>query len=840
MKQRTLQMWAKLALKLFAREFRRGELTVISAAIALAVLTVLTLSMVTDRIAQSIAQKSSAFIAADRVLASSHAIDTAFIEQAKSHNLQTAQMVYFDTMLFANDDMQFSSVKAASDAYPLKGQLKVKNTLLGETVIANGGPNPGNVWLSESVFYSLNIDIGSQVELGAALFNVEKVIVEEPDAPFNVFSSSRRVLINIADVPKTEVVQPGSRVFYRQLYAGSEDDINSFYDWLKPQMKENQQWYGVKDRQSPISNSLNRAESFLLLAGLLGIILAAVAIAVSAKRYCERQYDPVAMMKTLGGSRSMIRKIYMLHLLLVCAMAVSIGLLIGYGLQEIATGYLSKSMGSELPMGGFKPWLVAISTGVICAVMFSIKPLFDLFDIPPLRVLRRNLGDKLAVSRVHLAMSALTVFLLMWLFSNNIKITLILFITTLTLIGVLFLISKLIFGGGRKLGLKPGNSWSLAIASIQKRANVNAVQLISFSLAIKLLLFLVVLKNDMIADWQSQLPSDAPNAFLVNITQNDLEPINNYLAEKDILVSDFYPTIRGRVNAVNGELVAREVSLQDNEKKDEEARSGIGRELNLTWLKDVPAQNEIIQGEWFGENAVAEASVEESMLERLDVEIGDTLTFLIGAQSFDAKITSVRTVNWATLKPNFFIILSPDVLKDFPATYISSVRIEPEQKRDFSQLLRTYPTITAIDVDNFVKQIQTTISQVSLAIGFVLAIVVLCGALVLISQVQASLGERMQEIVILRTLGAKSRLIKNATLYEFLLLGGLAGLVAAFFSDLALLIVQQQMFELTGKLHPHIWIIGRLAGGLFVAGLGYLMIARTLKQNTQGLVRALG
>ena len=557
-------MWAKLALKLFAREFRRGELTVISAAIALAVLTVLTLSMVTDRIAQSIAQKSSAFIAADRVLASSHAIDTAFIERAKSQNLQTAQMVYFDTMLFANDEMQFSSVKAASDAYPLKGQLKVKNTLLGETVIANGGPNPGNVWLSESVFYSLNIDIGSQVELGAALFNVEKVIVEEPDAPFNVFSSSRRVLINIADVPKTEVVQPGSRVFYRQLYAGSEDDINSFYDWLKPQMKENQQWYGVKDRQSPISNSLNRAESFLLLAGLLGIILAAVAIAVSAKRYCERQYDPVAMMKTLGGSRSMIRKIYMLHLLLVCAMAVSIGLLVGYGLQEIATGYLSKSMGSELPMGGFKPWLVAISTGVICAVMFSIKPLFDLFDIPPLRVLRRNLGDKLAVSRVHLGMSALTVFLLMWLFSNNIKITLILFITTLTLIGVLFLISKLIFGGGRKLGLKPGNSWSLAIASIQKRANVNAVQLISFSLAIKLLLFLVVLKNDMIADWQSQLPSDAPNAFLVNITQNDLEPINNYLAEKDILVSDFYPTIRGRVNAVNGELVAREVSLQDN------------------------------------------------------------------------------------------------------------------------------------------------------------------------------------------------------------------------------------------------------------------------------------
>ena len=832
-------MWAKLALKLFSREFRRGELTVISAAIALAVLTVLTLSMVTERIAQSIAQKSSAFIAADRVLASNHAIDTAFITKAEQQNLQTAQMVYFDTMLFANDEMQFSSVKAASNSYPLKGQLKVKSGLNAQTEVAPGAPSPGNVWLSESVFYSLNINVGDQVELGAALFNVEKVIVEEPDAPFNVFSSSRRVLINIDDVPKTEVIQPGSRVFYRQLYAGDESDINSFYDWLKPQLKENQNWYGVKDRQSPISNSLNRAESFLLLAGLLGIILAAVAIAVSAKRYCERQYDPVAMMKTLGGSRDMIRKIYLMHLLMVCTMAVVVGLAIGYGLQEVATGYLAKSMGTELPMAGFKPWLVAISTGVICAVMFSIKPLLDLFDIPPLRVLRRNLGDRLAVSKIHLGLSALTVFLLMWLFSNNIKITLILFASTLALILVLFLISKLIFGGGRKLGLKPGNSWSLAIASIQKRANVNAVQLISFSLAIKLLLFLIVLKNDIISDWQSQLPSDAPNAFLVNITQNELDPVNEYLAQKGIQVSEFYPTIRGRVNAVNGEAVAREVSLQDNEKKDDEARSGIGRELNLTWLNEVPSQNDIIDGQWFGDDAVAEASLEESMMKRLDVKMGDTLTFLIGAQSFDAKITSVRKVNWATLKPNFFIILSPDVLKDFPATYISSVRIEPEQKRDFSQLLRTYPTITAIDVDNFVKQIQSTIEQVSLAIGFVLAIVVLCGALVLISQVQASLGERMQEIVILRTLGAKSRLIKNATLYEFLLLGGLAGLVAAFFSDIALLIVQQQMFDLAGKLHPNIWIIGPVAGGVFVAGLGYFMIARTLKQNTQGLVRAL-
>ena len=525
-------MWVKLALKLFSREFRRGELTVICAAIALAVLTVLTLSMVTDRIGQSIAQKSSAFIAADRVLASNHELPGEYLTTASEYNLQTAQLTYFDTMLFANDEMQLSSVKAVSEHYPLKGELKVKSSLTGDVEVATQGPTVGNVWFSESVFYALNVKVGDTVELGAAQFNIEKVLVEEPDAPFNIFSSSRRVLLNNQDVDKTEVIQPGSRVFYRQLYAGDESNLTDFYSWLKPQMKENQQWYGVKDRQSPIANSLNRAESFLLLAGLLGIILAAVAIAVSAKRYCERQYDPVAMMKTLGGSRSTIRKIYLLHLSLVCALSVILGLAIGYGLQEIATSYLAKSMNNTLPAAGIKPWFVAISTGVICAVMFSIKPLLDLFDIPPLRVLRRNLGDKLLVSKVHLAMSGLTVFLLMWLFSNNLKITAILFVSTLILIAILFVLSRLIFGSGRKLGLRPGNSWSLAIASLQKRANANAVQLISFSLAIKLLLFLVVLKNDMIADWQSQLPSDAPNAFLVNITETELPDVTSFLEQK--------------------------------------------------------------------------------------------------------------------------------------------------------------------------------------------------------------------------------------------------------------------------------------------------------------------
>ncbi|WP_372768814.1 ABC transporter permease [Pseudoalteromonas sp.] len=831
-------MWAKLAFKLFRQELKRGELNIILLAIALAVMTVMTLSSITDRIGLSINQKSSEFIAADRGLQSNHKLPEEFLTKANDDGLRTATWYGFDSMLFAKDEMQIAYIKATDEGYPLKGQLKLKDSFDGEEYVTEAHPQPGNIWLSDTVFYSLNIEVGDQVEIGEATFVAEKILAEEPDAPFAIFSSSRRVLMNIADVAKTQVIQPGSRVSYRYLYAGTEQQLSDYYAWLKPQLLENQRWYGVKDRQGPVSDSVNRAERFLLLAGLLGIMLAAVAIAVSARRYCERQYDPVAMMKTLGGSRTTIRNIYITHLLLVTLFSVAIGLLLGFILQVVAIDLLSGKMGKALPAASFWPMGLATFTGIICAVMFSLKPLMDLFDIPPMRVLRRNLGDSLKVSKLHVLLATLTVFALMCLFSRSFVIAGIMFVSCALLAAMLFGLSRLLFTSSRKLGLKPSNSWSLAIASLQKRANANALQVISFALAIKLILFLVVLKNDLIADWQSQLPENAPNGFLVNISEYERTDIANFLAENNIQQTDFYAVVRGRVNSINGELVARSVSAEENEKRDEEARSGVGRELNLTWRDTLPNHNTIVKGEWLNldEN---ELSMEQSMAERLGVDIGDELEFLIGSQRFTAKITSLREVNWSTMQPNFFIILSPKVLSQFPATYISALSTPAESKRALQQLVRNHPSVSIIDVDSMIKQVRSTIDQVATAISFVLVIVVICGALVLVSQVQASLHDRMQEVVILRTLGAKAKLIKNAVLYEFVLLGLFAGIAAALFSDVALLIVQYRMFEQFGNLHPAMWVYGPVVGALFVALLGYGLVAKTLRKNTQGLVRAL-
>ncbi|WP_419146884.1 ABC transporter permease [Pseudoalteromonas 'SMAR'] len=832
-------MWFKLALTLFSRELRRGELTIILAAIALAVLTVFSLSSITERIRLNIEQKSADFIAADRRLSSNHDFDPSFVSTAQDYGLNTAKQVFFDSMLFANDELVLGSIKAVSESYPLRGQVTLKDTIDGSEYLIQGAPKPGHVWLSEGLFYSLGLAVGDSVEIGAGRFQVSKVLINEPDAPFFSLAGNKRVLINFADIPTTKAIQPGSRVFYRLLFSGSETQLSDYYAWLKPQLKNNQSWQGIKDRQSPLGENLARSESFLLLAGLFGIMLAAVAMAVSAKRYCERQYDPVAMMKTLGGSRSTIRRIYLLHLSLVTVFSVVIGLVIGYALQSVGASYLISFMDTSLPPAGPRPWLLSIAVGVVCAMMFSLKPLLDLFDIPPLRVLRRNLGDSIAISRIHMGLSVATIFALMWLFSRDIKITAILFSATALLMAVLFVVSRLLFKAGRSLGLSPGSSWSLAIATLQKRANANAIQLISFALAIKLMLFLVVLKNDMISDWQMQVPPDAPNAFFININEREIAPMAAQFEQNAIPHEHFYPVFRGRVNALNGEEFARRASLQEGEQQDEEAREGVGRELSLTWLNELPEGNEIVAGQWFDDTEQLQVSVAEGVAERVGIAVGDTLSFLINNQTIEAKVSSIRSVNWGSLKPNFVMIFNAQIAGQFPVTYFTAAKLGSEDNETISALLKQYPTISMIDIQSQIKQAQSMISQVSMAISFVLSIVLISGSLVLISQVQASLAERIQETVILRTLGAKGRLIKLATLYEFLMLGALAGLVAAIVSDITLFVIQVQTFDVAGRLHPYIWLLGPATGALFVAAIGYFMVAKTMRQNTQGLLRKL-
>ena len=377
------------------------------------------------------------------------------------------------------------------------------------------------------------------------------------------------------------------------------------------------------------------------------------------------------------------------------------------------------------------------------------------------------------------------------------------------------------------------------MAGLQRRAAQNSVQMLSFSTAIMLLLLVIVLRNDLLEDWKRQLPADAPNYFAINIAQDNVDDMQAMFERENIPSTDLYPIVPGRLTHINGEKLRDEVTKEDRDEDEAEGREGIGRELSLTWRDSLPPNNELTAGEWWGEDAKPQVSVELNVSERLDIKVGDELRFNLGGDVFTVPVTSLRKADWNTLQPNFYMIFNTSTLEDFPATYITSFRLDEERKSELYELFKPFPQTSLIDLDAMIDQIREVIGQVSLAIVFVLVLVIIAGALVLVAQVQASMEERQKELVILRTLGAPGKLLSRSITYEFLVLGAISGLIATLAMEISLFILQNQVFNMTLVIHWKLWLVGPLCGALTVAILGRLSCYRLIKRNTAQLIRKL-
>ena len=851
--------WLKIAWRLFLREFGRGELTIIALSIILAVSSVMALSSVTDRVEQAIMSKSAAFIAADRDLYSAHPIDDDYTEYANSIGLKTDRHIYFNSMAFAGDEMNIAVIKAVTNNYPLKGELFISKASEAEKVKVNG-PQQGEVWISKRLFFALGLSEQKlanneyiPIEIGEGVFNVSAMIVEEPDAPFEVFNSGTRVIMNRDDVPKTNVIQPGSRISYRDLFAGDTDALDDFVEWATPKLKPNQELRDVKEGADGISGALTRAESFLMLAGVLGVLLAATAVAVATRLYSQRHFDSIAIFKTLGASIQQVRVVYLFQLVLIAIFSIAVGIVIGGLMQFGAINLMAEYLPDELPPIGYTPILMAILTGFVCSLMFSVPSLLKLFSVPPLRVLRRNLGDELSTSWMARAIMAFTTVLLVFIYSQDLKITVIVMLGGAVLTLLIAVVARLMINVSRRIGASVGGSASkIALASLKRRAKENTSQLIGFTLAIMLILILYSLKNSIIKEWQQQIPVGTPNHFVVNIAQHELDDVKQAFATQEVEPEQYYPIIRGRLIAINNETViddddddtgakhtsGEERNAQDEE-QEQEGRQGLGRELNLTFSDQLAKNNVLKQGDWMPDVDFPQVSIEEGVAERLDVKLDDKLKFLIGAKEVEVTVTSIREVDWNSFQPNFFMVFHPNVLADFPATYITSFYLPKEQKLWVNELLRAYPTLSIIDVEAMIEQIQEVIEQVSVSIQLVLIVVVCAATLVLLAQVQSSLDERRKETVIYRTLGARGKMIQNAITIEFLALGGIAGVIAAIVAEASLFMLQWQMFEMDWQPHPELWLIGPLSGAIFVALVGNLSTRSLMKMTPNQMIRQL-
>ena len=811
-----------LALRLLWRNWRSGEVKLLAAALMLAVAVVSGIAIFTDRLERTLVQESNMLLGADLIVRGSQPHNPDWSALAAEDGIEQTTAVLFSSMVYAGDHMHLASVKAVTDGYPLRGQLDISTIPFASQAkdiqTAEGVPAPGEVWVDSRLLPLLHIELGDSLAVGEYELVVTQVIIREPDSasPFSFMGA--RVLMNMADLERTQVVQPGSRVQYQWLLAANNNALDSFAEWLEPQLSKHERLVDVESGQRGLGRTLETGRSFLLLAAVIGVLLAGVAIALAARQFSSRHVDQVALMKSFGVSAQRIRQLYFVQLLLLAVVASMAGLLVGELIQRIVAASLQQVYQIALGTASIYPYVISFATGLICLIFFALPSLWFLPGVPPLKILRRELGVNTLHLWIQVALAFSAILLLIILFSQD-------FALALSVIGALS--GVLVITAGMALGLlklsrliatNSGSIWRLALANLQRRREQSLVQIVVFATAIMLLLTLTIVRTSLIDEWQLQLPEDAPNHFLVNIPPHDVEAVQQMLDEKQLEREQLYPMVRGRLTAING---------TEPTEAQRSANGVFNREANLTWTDTLAGDNEIVAGQWWDKwqssaEGLPGVSVEIELAEEAGLSIGDRLTFSLGGLILEAQIASFRSLDWRSMKPNFFFIFEPGALDNYSPTYITSLYLPLEQKSFINDLLRRYPTMLVIELDRIIDQIRTIVTQVSNGVLLVLWLTLVGGCLVLIAAVTSSIDSRKQESGLLRALGSPRRLMIGSVWAEFSVLGLLSGIIAVIGAEILLISLQYWVLETPIRPHYIFWLVGPLAGGLFVGSLGAL------------------
>ncbi|HCP49533.1 MAG: permease [Gammaproteobacteria bacterium] len=816
-------MNVRLILRLVARDWRAGELRLLLAALLVAVGTVSAITLFVDRLHQALLAESTTFLAADRVVSGSQPIPDSFRDGAISQGLALSDTLSFPSMVYAETSAarnQLVSVKAVSETYPLRGTLRIADQPFSTDRPTDSVPDRGEVWLDSRLFPSLGVVLGDSVQVGYEKLRISRVLTSEPDRGGSFFDLGPRVLMRLADVPATRVIQPGSRIGYRLLLAGDESALNEYRDRFREQFIGKFRWQSIRESSPSIGSALDRAESFLLLGGLLAVILAGIAVALSANRYAKRHYDHVSVLKTLGATPNEIQWGYFGVLTVLGVGGVVFGLLLGTGIHLGIVQLLATYLPANLPLPGSRPLLLGAATGFICLIAFALPPLLALKNISPMRAVRRELDVTTTSSLITYGLGTCGGLTLLVWYSNSLWLTFWALAGGCLVCVVFGVMATLLLRAGRLAGMQAGSLWRLALAGLQRRRRENVTQIMIFGLAIMLLLILVLIRTSLLDEWRQQIPENAPNHFVMNVTGTEVDAMQSLLQDHTDYDGKLFPMMRGRIEAVN------EVPVRDYQRRSRsEDRGGprLSSERNLTWTREPPPNNKMISGSWWpSDTQESLVSIEQGYAFGWGLRVGDQLTFDLGGLKVVSKVANIRTVEWDSLRPNFFIIFSEAALADVPATYMTSFYLPPDRKRFLNDILSRYPTITVIEVDELISQVQQIVSRVTQAVELVLVLVLGAGALVLIASIQASRDQRMKEHALIRTLGGSRRLIAGSLASEFSILGLFAGVVAVVGAEITVYALESQVFEMPYQARPWFWLVGPLIGTLIVVTVGYL------------------
>ncbi len=763
----------KLAWRQFKSHWASGEVRVLLFALILAVAATTAVSFFTDRIESALERQGGLLLGGDLMISANKAVPDTYAAEAERRGLKAARTVEFPSMVIRGEANQLAQVKAVSEGFPLRGDLTIAENISGAGQTTTATPASGSLWIEPRLARMLAVGVGDELELGDRTFKVGAILQQEPSRGGDMFNYAPRVFMNLEDVASTGLIQFGSRIRYQLLVAGDAADVDDYKAWASSQLDRGQKVEDVRSARPEMKSALDKAQQFLGLSAMVSVILAMVAMFLASLPYVQKGLDAYALMRCFGASRRLIVQVLLYQTLLLAFIGSVIGCLLGYVAQAGLAALAGNLFLETIPAPRWYPAAGGILAGFAILLSVVWPQLRRLSDVPALRILRRDLGNMVGTDWLSLLPAVLVIATLIFWNAGSFKLGA---ATLLAFVGLMLVISLLAYGGSRLLARLPeGHSaWKLGLANLRRRPGMAVAQVGGFSLGLMALMLLALVRSDLLQNWRASLPPDAPNRFIINIQPDQIQGVEAFFDAANMQNAEVFPMVKGRLVAINDD------PLDVSRYEEDRARRLAEREFNLSWAANMQLDNKLAAGEWWqsSEHGKPLMSLEQGLAETLGLKLGDRLTYDIAGTRITFTITSLREVDWDTMRANFFAVAPPGVLEDFSASWITSFHLPSGQEELLNRLVREFPNLTVIDVAALMEQVRGIMTKMSYAVEYVFAFSLLAGLAVLYAALVATREERIREATLLRVLGASRKQVSLALLAEFLCIGLLAALVA--------------------------------------------------------------
>ncbi|MDC0512197.1 FtsX-like permease family protein [Gammaproteobacteria bacterium] len=801
-------------LKKFWSEIFSGDLLILFFSMVLAVTSISSVGFLGDRLKSSMQMQASSILGADLVLRSATEIDSKYLNLASSLDLKSAETATFLSMIIADEDNLLTSIKAVTPSYPLRGKLTVVN-FDNSPIQHSGSPPQGSIWIEKKVSESLELNQSGNIIIGNKNFIVEGIIQDYPDRNSSFVGFYPVAIVNINDVDAMGVIQTGSRVVYRQLFSGTQKNLDRFVESLDT-LPPNIRLQNAIDVGDNLGEDIANSTTFFNLASLFTIIISVIAAMMAVRRYASRNLLHTSLMKVFGASKTFILGHQITQLFLLIITASSFGLIFGYALQHLLISTLQGIINADLPPPSFRPVILGLITATFVVFATAAPYIKILSDTEPIRILRNDFTIKLSSNFIIYLVAFFSMFGFLGILFQDLKLILYIVITLVVVTFALYSIGRLLLYALSFMQFSNGTGWKLGLKNLVQRGNESILQVIIFGLSLLFLVVLAETRTDLVDSWSETLDEDTPNYFLFNIQEYNLKPISNYFEDQAQITPDFTPLIRGRL--LSAKRPGSDVNFDNL----------MDREANLTWQNLLPVSNKLVAGKWWAEgDEVKEVSVDQEIAASMDLEIGDELTFSAGDKTFSVSVTSFREIEWQSFSPNFFFILSPAAGKELPNSYITSIKVKDSNKL-MNNFVATFPTITSVNLEAIINQAKNSISSASLAVQYIFLLTLIAGVLALIASIYANKDQRTKEAAIMHAIGASRAMIFKSAASEFFILGILSATTAVIFSTLLSSVIFYQFLDLIYS--PNILILGLsfLLAITFIFVAGVLSIRKSI------------